>query len=298
MNEPRIPTEDREPLPALDRVTAERLLDGRLDGGCLPPAYAAVRNLLQAARSPALPSELAAEAAAVAAFRARPLIPTRRPRVLAKVLTVKAAVVAASALSVAGVAAAATGSLPGSGDRPTVGAAAAAGSPTAQPAGDLDRSARLALCEAAAHRGGSAEAKPAAAALARLAGGAGAVEAYCADAASAAKPDAGRGPDAAGAAKQGLCRAAAAGEGAQHGGKAAAVAFEALAQAAGGPDQIKAYCAGPVAGHPSTAADRPAPAIPSAGAPTENAGDDARPTDLPSVVPSVVPSPSHPRGRP
>ena len=51
------------------------------------------------------------------------------------------------------------------------------------------------------------------------------------------------GPDAAGPAAQGLCRAWSAGQGGQHGSKLDAPAFTALAKAAGGSDQIGAYCA-------------------------------------------------------
>src|SRR6266511_2049728 len=50
------------------------------------------------------------------------------------------------------------------------------------------------------------------------------------------------GPDATGAAKAGLCRAWQAGQGADHGKKADAVAFKALAEAAGGSDKIADYC--------------------------------------------------------
>jgi hypothetical protein len=51
------------------------------------------------------------------------------------------------------------------------------------------------------------------------------------------------GPDAAGPAALGLCRAWSAGQGGQHGSKLDAPAFAALAKAAGGSDQIAAYCA-------------------------------------------------------
>ena len=51
------------------------------------------------------------------------------------------------------------------------------------------------------------------------------------------------GPDAAGPAAQGLCRAWSAGQGGQHGSKLDAPAFAALAKAAGGSDQIAGYCA-------------------------------------------------------
>jgi hypothetical protein len=50
------------------------------------------------------------------------------------------------------------------------------------------------------------------------------------------------GPDASGAAKHGLCRAWFAGQGDEHGRRADSTAFQALAAAAGGADQVAAYC--------------------------------------------------------
>ena len=50
------------------------------------------------------------------------------------------------------------------------------------------------------------------------------------------------GPDASGAARDGLCRAWLAGQGDEHGRRADSQAFQALAAAAGGIDQIAAYC--------------------------------------------------------
>jgi hypothetical protein len=50
------------------------------------------------------------------------------------------------------------------------------------------------------------------------------------------------GPDASGPAKQGLCRAWLAGQGDDHGRRADATAFQALVAAAGGADQVAAYC--------------------------------------------------------
>ena len=58
----------------------------------------------------------------------------------------------------------------------------------------------------------------------------------------ATRPDAG-GPDAGGAARKGLCTAWAAGKGAEHGAKEDAVAFKALAEAAGGADNVASFCA-------------------------------------------------------
>jgi hypothetical protein len=56
------------------------------------------------------------------------------------------------------------------------------------------------------------------------------------------RPPSPSGPDAAGTAGLGLCRAYQAGKGVEKGGKATAVAFEAFARVAGGRDRIAAYC--------------------------------------------------------
>jgi hypothetical protein len=50
------------------------------------------------------------------------------------------------------------------------------------------------------------------------------------------------GPDASEAARHGLCRAWSAGQGDDHGKRVDSTAFQALAAAAGGADQIPAYC--------------------------------------------------------
>jgi hypothetical protein len=54
--------------------------------------------------------------------------------------------------------------------------------------------------------------------------------------------DHGAGPDASGSAKHGLCQAWSAGQGDDHGQRSDAPAFQALAAAAGGADQVAAYC--------------------------------------------------------
>ncbi|GAA1770234.1 hypothetical protein [Luedemannella helvata] len=103
--------------PPFDAAAAESLLDGGRDG---PPELV---ELLARASAPARPTELAGEAAALAAFRAaQPATPGRgaaRRRVITRLLTVKAATIAAFA--VGGVAiAAGTGVLPTpGGDRPS-----------------------------------------------------------------------------------------------------------------------------------------------------------------------------------
>ena len=54
--------------------------------------------------------------------------------------------------------------------------------------------------------------------------------------------DHGAGPDASGSAKHGLCQAWSAGQGDDYGQRSDAPAFQALAAAAGGADQVAAYC--------------------------------------------------------
>ena len=81
--------------------------------------------------------------------------------------------------------------------------------------------------------------------------------------AAAANSSAGRssqhstGPDASGAARHGLCQAWAAGQGDDHGRRSDAPAFQALADAAGGADQVAAYCAAEAASS-DTHGQRPA----------------------------------------
>jgi hypothetical protein len=54
--------------------------------------------------------------------------------------------------------------------------------------------------------------------------------------------DHGAGPDPSGSAKHGLCQAWSAGQGDDHGKRSDAPPFQALAAAAGGADQVAAYC--------------------------------------------------------
>jgi hypothetical protein len=72
------------------------------------------------------------------------------------------------------------------------------------------------------------------------------------------------GPDASGAAKHGLCQAWSAGQGDDHGKRADAPAFQALAAAAGGADQVAAYCE---AEFGDTAAHGERPAAPAGSSP-------------------------------
>jgi hypothetical protein len=65
------------------------------------------------------------------------------------------------------------------------------------------------------------------------------------------------GPDASGSARHGLCQAWASGQGDDHGRRSDAPAFQALADAAGGADQVAAYCAAETASS-DTHGQRPA----------------------------------------
>jgi hypothetical protein len=253
--------------PVLDEDTADRLLCGRLDPADTPPAYAPVARLVKAATGPATPEELAGEAAAIAAFtalaHADPPTPVlRRASMPSKFLSVKAAAaVLAAVLSVGGVAAAATGMLPGRAAQQATDHASSAvggGSPaqaqgngqSAAKGPDASGSAKNGLCQAwQSGQGGSngkREDSTAFQALAAAAGGADKVDAYCQTATTAAgQGHAGNGPDATGAAKDGLCKAweaAQSGQGATNGKRMDSTAFQALAKAAGGAGKIAAYC--------------------------------------------------------
>jgi hypothetical protein len=75
------------------------------------------------------------------------------------------------------------------------------------------------------------------------------------------------GPDASGAARAGLCRAWQAGQGADHGRRMDAVAFQALVEAAGGADQVAAYCEDVAAGSSAGAHGQGQASPPSVSAP-------------------------------
>jgi hypothetical protein len=129
-----------------------------------------------------------------------------------KLLRVRTAAVAGlAALSLGGVAAAATGLAPASSERATQ---APSGTPGGQAASAHGEAATLVHGPDAA----------AAATSARRSG------------------DHATGPDASGAARRGLCQAWLAGQGDDHGQRADSPAFQALATAAGGADQVAAYC--------------------------------------------------------
>jgi hypothetical protein len=230
-------------LPAADQDLLERLLDGRLDPASAPPGYRGLAGLLAVATAPATPEELAGEQRTMATFAAAmrstplPLVP-RRTAVPRKVLTIKAAAAALVAvLSLGGVAAAAGGLLPGQ------------ASPVA------DQALATTGADAAAQGLGKA-------AAADLGGAADAGSADGQGRASAV------GPDATGAAWTGLCRAWQADQGANHGQKADSVAFQALAAAAGGADNIAAYCQDVAAGGSADAHGKSQASPPSVSAPS------------------------------
>jgi hypothetical protein len=255
--------------PVADQDTLERLLESRLNPTSAPPGYGGLARLLAAATLPAAPEERASEQRALAEFTAvmrstPPTLVHRRIAVPTKVFTMKAAAAAlVAALSVGGIAAAATGHLPGQAssvaDQATVtsGAHAAGQGMGAAASLELDAAAQAGLCRAlqadqAADHGSPAD-TPAFQALAAAAGGAGNVAGYCEDITAGASADGqGResavGPDATGAARAGLCRAWQAGQGTDHGRRADTPAFQALAAAAGGADKVAAYCQDVTAG--------------------------------------------------
>ena len=216
---------DMHPLPGFleggppvgDQDTLERLLDGPLDPGSVPPGYGGLARLLAAAAAPAAAEELAGEQRALGEFAAvmrstPPTLSPRRTAVARKVFTIKAAAAALVAvLSVGGIAAAATGLLPGQAS-PVADQAAATTAADAAAHG-LDRA-------AAANVGGPAQA--------------GATDGQGRESAV--------GPDATAAARAGLCQAWQSGQGGDQGRRMDAVAFQALADAAGGADNVAAYC--------------------------------------------------------
>jgi hypothetical protein len=247
--------------PAADHDPLERLLDGRVDPAEAPAGYRELARLLTAATAPPEPEELAGEQPALAQFRAvmhPPTLVPRRAPMPSKLLTIKAAAAALVAvLSIGGVAAAA-GLLP---DQPRPVADQAPSSTAVGAAGhglgraavaDLDK-ATQGLCQAweagqDADDHGSGTDAVAFQALAAASGGTDKIAAYCADVTAGALADgqgwgSAVGPDATAAARAGLCRAWQAGQGADNGSRADSVAFQALAAAAGGADNIAGYCA-------------------------------------------------------
>ena len=108
-------------------------------------------------------------------------------------------------------------------------------------------------------------------ALAAAAGGPGKVAGYCADVTAGESDENGHGrasvvgPDATAAGRAGLCRAWQAGQDADNGSRMDSVAFQALAAAAGGADNIASYCADVAVG--GTGAHGQGPGSPSSGSP-------------------------------
>jgi hypothetical protein len=247
--------------PLLDEDTADRLLGGRLDPADAPSGYAPVARVTRAATGPVTPEELAGEAAAIATFRAvahasPPITVPRRAPMPSRLFSVKAAAVVVAVLSVGGVAAAA-GKLPGRSQQAAQHASttsqagsserAHSGGATGAHGPDATGPAKDGLCQAwrsgQGSTNGSRMEATAFEALAKAAGGADKVAAYC-QAALAAKGagHAGAGPDAGAATKDGLCKAWRARQAAGHGGSEQSPAFDALVKAAGGADNVAAYC--------------------------------------------------------
>jgi hypothetical protein len=280
--------------PVADQDSLERLLDGRLDPGSAPPGYGGVARLLAAAAAPAAPEELAGEQQALAQFAAvhsrPPTRASRRNAVPSKLFTMKAAAAALVAvLSVGGVAAAATGLLPGRAhhvaDRaPATTAASTAGHGVGAAVADLD-AATQGLCRAWQAGEGTDHGRrtdsEAFQALAAAAGGADNVAAYCKDVTTGGSGASGQGrasavgPDATASARVGLCRAWQAGKGADQGQRANSVAFQALAAAAGGADKVAGYCKDVTAGAGTNGqgqAPRPSVSAPPSTVPPPNSG--------------------------
>jgi hypothetical protein len=234
--------------PGADQDTLERLLDGRLDAASAPPGYGGLARLLVATSAPAAPEELAGERQALATFAAvmrshPPTLSPRRTAVPRKVFTRRAAAAAlVAALSIGGVAAAATGLLPDQAS-PVANQAAATTAANAA-AHDLGKA-------AVANMGGTAKA--------------GSTDGQGRESAV--------GPDATAAAHAGLCRAWEAGQGGDHGRRMDSVAFQALVDAAGGADKVAAYCRDVAAG--SAGAHGQGQASPPSSGPTADPGPPA-----------------------
>jgi len=107
-----------------------------------------------------------------------------------------------------------------------------------------------------------------------------------ASASAGSSSDHATGPDASGAARHGLCQAWAAGQGDDHGRRADAPAFQALVDAAGGVDQVAAYCAAEI---PTSAAHGQRPSPPPGSGPAKPAP--------PSTGPPASPGDGHGQGQ-
>jgi hypothetical protein len=226
----RRPSDNRDADPlALDEDTVERLLAGVLPPDRAPAGYVRVAQLLAAAAAAPTPEELAVQGAVLAELRAMArarsavaTAPVREPRRRRR--TGLAVVIVVGALATGGVAGAATGHLPG----PVRDAArtitrAEIGTPASPATGQPPTSATGIPAVGSA---GSTAPRPGAA----PSSGPGSTGAGVA-AGPAADP-----------ALKGLCLAYAAGEGADRGGKLDATALAELARAAGGEEQVAAFC--------------------------------------------------------
>jgi hypothetical protein len=245
-----------EAAPAADQDLLDRLLDGRLDSGSVPPGYGGLARLLAATTAKAAPEELAGERQALAAFAAvmrshPPILSPRRTAVPRKVLTMKAAAAAlVAALSLGGVAAAATGLLPDQASPVANTAAATTGA------------------DAAAHGLGKA-------AVADLGGTA------QAGAAAGQGRESAVGPDATAAARAGLCRAWQAGQGGDHGRRMDAGYCQDVAAGASAEDHGKGQGSPPSVSAPPTNVSPPSsgpPADPGPPASTGPGGKGGPPT--------------------
>ena len=227
----RLPTHrDAHPL-ALDEETVEQLLTGALPPTQAPAGYAKVAQLLAAAAAAPTPEELAGQEAALAELRAvaraRPAaamarVPARPPRRRRR--TGLAVVVVVGALVTGGAAGAATGHLPGPvRDAARAITGAEIGTPASPTTGQPSTSAA-----------GTPNASGAGATASRPGGAPGS-----GPGSTGAGVAAGPAPD---PALKGLCLAYAAGEGADRGGKLDATALADLAKAAGGEEQVAAFC--------------------------------------------------------
>jgi hypothetical protein len=208
---------DADPL-ALDEETVERLLAGDLPPDQAPSGYAEVVALLAATSAPARPSELAGEAEALAELRAvarARVLPARTRRTERRSRRRRvglAVVVVTGALAAGGVAAAASGHLPG-------------------PVRETARSILVTV--------GAAEPTTPTPPL-TVPGSAGAGRPEPSGSTHPGSDPAGAGP-VAGPGKEGLCEAYLASR--DHNGKNMdATAFRLLAEAAGGSGKIPAYC--------------------------------------------------------
>jgi hypothetical protein len=230
---PARPSIDPLDDPPVDPFLVDRLVDqlSRDPGAARDDDERALVALFAALRAPATPAELAAADDHLAVFdvhvaaqalRQAPHEP-RRKSLISRLLAAKATVAAAAlATLTAGTAAAAfTGSLP---DRLQDAAHSAVGAPAAHPGSDHGTTPRRQQDQGARAQA-PATGRPG----------------------TATSGGQGTGPDASTQARRGLCTAF------RHGGLATtSVAYRNLVAAAGGADQVTAYCADPTTAGPGT----------------------------------------------